>query len=116
MDEGLGQRLFDFAIRAIKYCKSLPKSKEFQIISYQLIKSATSVGANYEEEQGAISKSDFFNKINISLKEIRESNYWLRILDKLKEKDGEIIYLLKESFELKSILGAISSKSSKRNI
>ncbi|MEW6652573.1 MAG: four helix bundle protein [Bacteroidota bacterium] len=52
------------------------------MISNQLIKSSTSSGANYEEAQGAISKPVFFNKINISLKEMRETNYWLRIIKK----------------------------------
>ena len=113
MDEGLGQRLFDFAVRIIKYCRKLPKAKEYEIIKYQLIKSATSSGANYEEAQGAISKPDFFNKINISLKEMREVNYWLRILMEITSEDGELKYLLKESGELKKILGAINSKNKK---
>lgn len=115
MDEGLGKRLFDFAIRTVKYSRTLPKNKEYQLISYQLIKSSTSSGANYEEAQGAISKPDFFNKINISLKEIRETNYWLRIIKEIKNLDDEIEYLLQESLELKRILGSISSKSLKRN-
>ncbi|MFC2136278.1 four helix bundle protein, partial [Bacteroidota bacterium] len=74
MDEGLGNRLFNFAVTVLKYCRNLPKSKEYDIIKNQLIKSATSAGANYEEAQGAASKPDFFNKINIALKEMRESN------------------------------------------
>jgi len=48
MDEGLGKRLFDFAVRTVKYCRNLPKHKEFQVIAYQLVKSSTSSGANYE--------------------------------------------------------------------
>ena len=115
MDTGLGKRLFDFAVNIIKFCRKLPSGKEYQIISNQLIKSSTSSGANYEEAQGAISKPDFFNKINISLKEMRESNYWLRILKEIKTEDDEIVDLLNESLELKKILGSISSKSSKRN-
>jgi four helix bundle protein len=115
MDEGLGKRLLEFAVRAVKYCRKLPMGKEYQIITYQLIKSSTSSGANYEEAQGAISKPDFFNKINISLKEMRETNYRLRIIKEIKAIDDEIEYLLKESLELMRILGAISSKSTKRN-
>ncbi len=113
MDEGLGQRLFDFAVRVIKYCRKMPKAKEYDIIKYQLIKSSTSSGANYEEAQGGISRADFFNKINISLKEMREVNYWLRILIEITSKDGELEDLLKESTELKKILGAINSKNKK---
>lgn len=76
-----------------------------------MIKSSTSSGANYEEAQGASSKPDFFNKISISLKEMRESNYWLRIIKEVKESDTELDFLLKESIELKNILGSINSKS-----
>lgn len=104
-----------FSVNIIKFCRKLPIGKEYQIISNQLIKSSTSSGANYEEGQGAISKPDFFNKINISLKEMRESNYWLWIIKEIKTEDEEIEYLLNESNELKRILGSISSKSSKRN-
>jgi len=115
MDEGLGKRLFEFSVKVIKYCRKLPKSKEYDIIKNQLIKAASSGGANYEEAQGAISKPDFFNKISISLKEMRESSYWLRIINEIKVPDSELKYLLKESSELKNILGSISSKSLKRN-
>lgn len=114
MDEGLGNRLFDFAVRIIKFCRALPGGKEYEIIKYQLIKSSTSSGANYEEAQGAISKPDFYNKINISLKEMRESNYWLRIINGISEADNELKYLLNESEELKRILGSIYSKSAKK--
>ncbi len=114
MDRGLGQRLFDFAIRVIKYCRILPKTAEYNIIKTQLIKSSTSSGANYEEAQGAISKPDFCNKINISLKEMRESNYWIRIINEISEVDNELKYLLKESEELKRILGSVYSKSAKK--
>lgn len=114
MDEGLGKRLFDFAVRVIKYCRTFPRLKEYDIIKYQLVKSSTSSGSNYEEAQGAISKPDFINKINISLKEMRESNYWLRIIREISELDNELILLIKESEELKNILGSIYSKSSKK--
>ncbi len=113
MDNGLGKRLFDFAVRVIKYCRTLPKTKEYEVIKYQVIKSSTSSGANYEEAQGGISKADFVNKINISLKEMRESNYWLRIINEISETDNELILLTKESEELKKILGSIYSKTSK---
>ena len=112
MDTGLGQRLFDFAVSVIEYCRKLPKAKEYEIIKYQLIKSATSTGANYEEAQGAVSKPDFINKINIALKEIRETNYWIRIIEKIGYNTGESKVILLESEELKKILGSIYSKSS----
>ena len=68
----LTNRLLSFAVIVIKYSRSLPKSPEFKIIKYQLIKSVTSVGANYKESQSASSLAYFRNKVHISLKEILE--------------------------------------------
>jgi len=115
MDEGLGKRLFEFSVIVIKYCRKLPRTPEYKIIVNQLIKAATSSGANYEESQGASSKPDFFNKINISLKEIREANYWSRIIKEIKDNDSDLEFLMRESNELMKILGSINSKSTKRN-
>ena len=93
--------------------KTLPYSPENKTIRGQLSKSACSSGANYEESQAGSSKSDFANKVRISLREMRESNYWLRIIKRtVHEVDQtELDYLLKESFELKNILGSIVRKS-----
>jgi four helix bundle protein len=115
MDENeLSKRLFKFAVDVIKMLRTFNGAVDLKIISYQLGKSSTSSGANYEEAQGAVSKADFGNKISISLKEMRESNYWLRILKELYPKNDEVARLTKESFELKNILGSISHKVSPR--
>jgi len=115
MDENeLSKRLFKFAVDVIKMLKTLKGGNEIKIISNQLGKAATSSGANYEEAQAAVSRADFGNKVGISLKEMRESNYWLRILKDLKPSNKEIIRLANESYELKSILGSISHKVSPR--
>ena len=58
----LSKRLLLFSVRTIKYVRTLPKGHEYQVISYQLIKSSTSVGANYEEAQAGVSKADFQSK------------------------------------------------------
>ena len=108
----LSERLFNFAVDAIKYCRTLDKSKENDVIIYQLIKSCTSSPANYEESQGASSKADFRNKVNISLKEMRESNFWLRILKSVGNDSKILDALISESIELKKILGSICSKVS----
>jgi four helix bundle protein len=76
----LSERLFEFAVRCIKYLRTLSYDTEYKIIRYQLIKSSTSAGANYEESQGATSKADFHNKVKISLREMKESNCWLKII------------------------------------
>jgi len=111
MDRGLGDRLFNFSIDVIQFLRTLEKSDESRIIKNQLTRCATSCGANYEEAQGAISSADFKHKMTLVLKEMRESNYWLRILEKLKSGDAQrILVLIAESEELKKILGSICSK------
>ena len=111
----LQERLFRFAIDVIKMLRDLRGGSELFIIKPQLIKSSCSSGANYEESQGAVSRADFGNKIGISLKEMRESNYWLRILQELHSNNSEIKRLTKESEELKNILGSIHAKVSPRH-
>ncbi len=109
----LPDRLLAFSVEVIKFLRKLPNVEEYRIIKYQLIKSSSSSGANYEEAQGASSRKDFKNKIFISLKEMRESNYWMKIIERVN-KDRKLIDEIKniktESEELKKILGAIASK------
>ena len=110
----LAQRLFQFAVNVLKYLKTIRSSIENNVVKYQLAKSATSSGANYEESQAASSKADFANKVKIALKEMRESNYWLRICQELKLGNAEIYEeLTQESKELMNILGSIAKKVSK---
>jgi four helix bundle protein len=115
MRNDLQQRLFSFAVRVFNYLKTLPNSPEYTVVRYQLAKSSTSSGANYEEGQAASSKADFIYKNEISLRELRESNYWLRLLaatDPSNKLDREELkYLENESEELKKILGSIVTKS-----
>jgi len=113
MENDLQKRLFRFSVNVIKEVRNLPNSKEYQVISYQLLKSATAVGANYEEAQGAVSKADFSNKVGIALKEIRETNYWIRILIELSEKENTWQEKEIESKELMNILGTIKMKTSR---
>ena len=115
----LAERLFRFAVRTIKFLRNLPHEPEFDNIRYQLSKSSTSSGANYEEAQAASSKKDFIYKNEISLKEMRESNYWLRIIEATlhfeREFSSELQYLIDESSQLKNILGSIV-KNTKNNV
>jgi four helix bundle protein len=112
MDIYLAERLFKFAVRVMKFLKNLPNEPEFNNIRFQLSKSSSSSGANYEEAQAGCSKADFLFKIDISLREMRESNYWLRLIEATFEFEGnlkeELVGLIKESSELKNILGKIS--------
>ena len=95
----------------IVFLRTIKNTPETTVMKHQLTKSATSSGANYEESQAASSKADFRNKVNISLREMRESNYWLRIFKSLHiGANAKCSYLVQESIELKKILGSISSK------
>jgi len=76
-------RTFYFGINTLKFLKQLPDDYIYRILKGQVGRSSLSIGANYEEAQGAVSKRDFSNKIGISYKEARESLYWLRILKEL---------------------------------
>lgn len=112
----INKRTFDFALRIIKLCQFLNKNyvMENNILAKQLLRSGTSVGANVEEAQAGQSRSDFVHKMAIALKEARETNYWLRLLEASemlsKEKLAELI---KESDEIKKIIGAIIVSSKK---
>ena len=113
MKPELSDRLLLFAVNVIKLLRKIQNATEYKIIKYQLIKSSSSSGANYEEAQGGSSRKDFKNKIFISLKEMRESNFWMKVLEGVNEDDllkDEIEKLVKESDELKKILGSIASK------
>lgn len=75
---------FQFACEIVTYCRKLKKNKEFEIAS-QLIRSATSIGANVREAQRGQSKRDFKYKLGIALKEADETKYWLEIIEKVIE-------------------------------
>lgn len=108
----LSERLFDFVINVLKLIKKIKYTESNRVIIYQLSKSSTSAGANYEEAQAGSSKADFNNKVNIALKEMRETNYWLRIIKEMGLVPvDETEILVKESEELKKILGTIVLKT-----
>lgn len=91
---------YDFAIRIVKlYNYFVLEKKEF-VLSKQLLRSGTSIGANVEEAIGAQSKKDVFAKLTIAYKQARESHYWIRLL---KESDS----LLKDIEEILKISGSI---------
>ncbi|MBG43729.1 MAG: four helix bundle protein [Aequorivita sp.] len=74
-------KTFKFSLDIISLYKKLQNEKEY-ILSKQLVRSATSIGANVEEASAAQSKKDFINKMSIASKEARETKYWLKLLDK----------------------------------
>ena len=91
-DNPVQSKSFRFAVRIVNLCKFLhDEHKEF-ILSKQLLRSGTSIGANIAEAQQAQSKADFINKMNIALKENYEADYWLRLLFATQ-------YLSKDAFD-----------------
>ena len=103
----LKDRTYKYSINIIKFLDTSPKDTSTQIISKQLLKSATSIGANIVEAQASSSKKDFAKYFNYPLKSANESVYWLSLLkDAKKINNNQIEYLLSEAKELAKILGS----------
>ena len=112
----LEERLFAFSLRVIRLYQKLAKLSELRrILGKQLLRSGTSIGANYQEGQAGQSRSDFISKTSISLKEARETHYWLRILAGANVIPTNLLdNLLDESDQIKKILGAIVARSKQK--
>jgi len=109
------ERSYEFSISIIKLIIALPKDTAGFVLGRQLVKSGTSIGANVEEAIGAFSKDDFIFKMNIALKEARETNYWLRLLyDSELIRTEEVKNALRESEDLRNIISAIVKTSKER--
>ena len=81
MEKKIDERTFDFALKVVDLYKYLTGNKEY-ILSKQMLRDGTSIGANVQEAQAAQSKADFISKMSIASKETRETKYWLRLLSK----------------------------------
>ena len=103
------KRTFEFAVRVVKLVNRLPRTVAGVEIGKQVVRSATSVGANVEEADAAESKRDFIHKMSIAHKEARETRYWLRIIKAvlLDLDNDEIRALIQESDKLVCILYTI---------
>lgn len=101
----ISERLLKFAANVIILMSPLAKSVAGFHVSKQLMRSATSAGANYEECCGAESKNDFIHKMQIVLKELKESLYWLRLIRRAQlAPDAQTDALLNEAVELAKII------------
>ena len=80
MNNAIEEKSFQFAVRIVKLCRYLCDEKKEFILSKQLLRAGTSIGANIAESQQAQSRPDFISKLCIALKEASETNYWLRLL------------------------------------
>jgi four helix bundle protein len=103
---------YQFSLRIIKLYKHLTEDKREFILSKQILRSGTSIGANIEEASGAQSKKDFIAKFHISLKEAKETHYWLRLLKDSEFADQVLLEsFLKDCDELIIIMTAILKSS-----
>ncbi len=101
----LQDRFLEFAVKILQFLLTLPEETVLDVCRIQLSRSATSIGANYQEAQGAFSRKEFISKIGICLKESRESYYWLQIMERLQLGNNKIRSELKEeSLEFIKIL------------
>ena len=107
------ERTFEFSVQIIELYKYLLNDKKEFTLGKQVLRSGTSIGANVEEATAAQSKRDFIAKMSISLKEARETNYWLRLLKRTGYIKKDV--LIVESEEIMNILGAII-RTSKKNL
>ena len=110
----LKDRTKKFAIDVVRFCSSLPEKQEFWVIGKQLIRAATSVGANYRASQRAQSKRAFIAKLSIVEEEADESLYWMELLEELGlEQRTELRRLKNEADQLVAII--VTSKKSARS-
>ena len=115
MDNVIVEKSFKFAVRIVKLYKYLCNNKKEFVLSKQLLRCGTSIGANINEAQEAQSKNDFISKLSISLKEARETKYWIELLKEtnyLSNKEAE--NLLQDLIEIIKLLTSII-KSTKGN-
>ena len=112
----LQDRLIDYAVRVMSLVAVLPDSVGGRHIAGQLLRSGTSPAPNYGEAVSSESRNDFVHKVQIALKELRESDVWLKIIirSKMIEDPERMIPLVKETDELISILVA-SARTARRN-
>ena len=111
------ERSYHFALKIIKLVESLPNDRVCKIIADQLLRSATSIGANIIEAQAASSKRDFTNFLNYSLKSANETKFWLGLLRDSGKKDRGIINpLLDEAKQLSSILASSILKLKRKKL
>ncbi len=105
-----------FAVRIIRFYKYLCEEKRENVVSKQILRSGTSIGANVRESGRAQSDADFYSKLNIALKEADETAYWLEILYESEIIDkNQFFSLYNECEELISILTAITKNQKQNN-
>ena len=111
----LSERLLNFGASVIKIARSLRKGPVDNHLARQIVRSATSAGANYEEACSGESRADFIHKLQIALKELNETLYWLKLIEKSSQinLDRDVALLVQENKELCAILARSGSNCKK---
>src|SRR5947207_13118941 len=110
MKKDLEKRTKTFALAIIKFTTSLPRTREADVLGRQLLRSATSIGANYREANRGVSRADFVNKIGTVQKEAAETQYWLELLIESTIAKNQARSLHQEATELLAIFTSIGKK------
>ena len=111
MEKDLERRTKQFAVRVIDFVSQLPRSMTGDVLTRELLRSATSIGANYREANRGVSRADFSNKIGTVQKEAAETQYWIELLIESKiGSEDTVLALLKESTELLAIFTTIGKR------
>ncbi len=110
MEKDLEQRTKRFGLAVIRFCSSLPRTREADVLGKQLLRSATSIGTNYREANRGVSRADFANKIGTVQKEASETQYWLELLIESEIAKERAVMLHKEATELLAIFTSIGKK------
>lgn len=112
----LKERLFAFICAVLDLLKKLPRNQINLVLGRQVLRSATSSGANYEEADGASTRKEFSRKVDIAKQELKETMYWLRLLRRENSQLGEELdALIKEADELIRIFATIVLKASSKD-
>ena len=109
----LNERTIDFGLSAIDYCEKLPRSFTTRHIADQLLRSATSVAANYAEASESESTQDFIRKMKLALKELKESRVWLLFASRINQS-AEVEALKQEAQELILMISSSIATAKKR--
>lgn len=114
-DNIIQTKSYDFAVKIVLLCKGLMEKEKEYVLSKQLLRSGTSIGANIEEAIGGFSKNDFHYRLTVAYREARESSYWIRLLHDTGYLSKELKHeLLNNCGEILRIIGSIQ-KTLKNN-
>lgn len=112
--QDIHERIFRYVLRVIKFNDKLNKTTTNLILINQVIRSATSIGANDQEADGAVSKKEFIHKYGIVRRESKETVYWLRLIQELNPfLKEECLGLINEGVEIVAIVSSIISNTKK---